>query len=397
MLSTGAFYLIVYTLEFQGGFVFEYSREKYFVDRGVQDWGVGYFEPEDCDDIDIRCEYVRYPQFGILAAKYAEIEIADEPTLDEYISPLEDPPACPVQVYSPNRYTWPSDEVEQLECPVQVPVFCLGVPAECVTVTLPPLPTTPVSPAPSVSPVVPSSSPSLAPSIARAATTEPTVQEVVSTEDPTTPGEESTETNNITAVPTSMNSSAPSMQQSKTPSVQVDSAPNTSAVEESTPVPTTAPSIVNSSASGTANPSASPTISVTTELPQESNITTPLNITSNEPSEFVYPSSPPSQFPSNAPSDTPSDTPSDVPSVIPSQTLEGSQAPSPTPSFLPSTSNNFSSQPSLRPTAFVNDATADSLAAETSSASAHLIPWAKLSWLVVSIASSFYISGLGLS
>jgi hypothetical protein len=162
-LQVDAIFSPAFRQEFNGGFVFEYSTEKIiaepdspypFTSYGPGNWGVGYFEPENCDDISIPCNYVRFPQFGVLASKYVAVDTnlaaeaaggVGEPTLEEYISPITNPPTCPSNVASPKDFTWEADSIDDLECPVEVPVYCLGVPGECVTVTLPPFPPVPTA------------------------------------------------------------------------------------------------------------------------------------------------------------------------------------------------------------------------------------------------------------
>ena len=68
--------------------MFEFSTEKVYAEAdspypfntyGLGNYGVGYFAPEDCDDIDIPCEYVRFPQFDTLATKYANVSRVKQP------------------------------------------------------------------------------------------------------------------------------------------------------------------------------------------------------------------------------------------------------------------------------------------------------------------------------
>ena len=137
--------------EFVGGFAFEYSTEKVlseatsaypFTTYGPQNTGVGYFTPETCDDVVTECEYKRFPQFDTLADKYQAVDTSDEANAIFYKrSWPDDPqtPECPDKFPPLSSFTWPSDSVALQECPVEVPVFCAGVPIECNVVTLPPV------------------------------------------------------------------------------------------------------------------------------------------------------------------------------------------------------------------------------------------------------------------
>lgn len=286
-------------VEFQGAFVFEYSTEQKLADRTGR-WGVGYFEPKNCDDINIVCDYVRYPQFDILAAKYVAINVSSEPTVGAY-HPAADPPLCPYQIYSPNEYTWPSDLVDDIECPIEVPVYCLGVPGECVTVTLPPSPTSipPLTIAPSV---VPSTGPSALPT---------------RTDGPTLPM--SVEATNITSGSVATPVPSSSISSAIAPASPMPSTPEPSKGEHTlSETPTTISTGVFMDNSFSTVPSAQPT----TYYPSD------------------YPSTSPSSFPSDVPSDYPSFTPNNEPSLSPSL------SPSLAPDGIKTTVSN---QPSLPP------------------------------------------------
>jgi len=149
-LQVDALFSEEYRQQFAGGFVFEYSTEKTFAQDtspypfdtfGPQNSGVGYFTPEDCDDLTTACEYERFPQFDALADKYDDVDVSQEPNLVFYKRMWENPgiPSCPTNFPSLDSFTWPSDSVPLQECPVEVPMFCAGVPVECSVVTLPPI------------------------------------------------------------------------------------------------------------------------------------------------------------------------------------------------------------------------------------------------------------------
>jgi 1,3-beta-glucanosyltransferase GAS5 len=124
-LDIDALFSSDYREEFAGGFVFEYSTEKVnaeadspypFNSYGPGNYGVGYFAPEDCDDINIPCEFVRFPQFNTLAAKFESVDVSGEPALSGYTPPAETVPDCPATFYAVSAYTWPADNIENLVC-----------------------------------------------------------------------------------------------------------------------------------------------------------------------------------------------------------------------------------------------------------------------------------------
>jgi hypothetical protein len=124
--------------------VFEYSTEALntqsqppFTTYGDSNYGVGFFEPDDCDDIDIPCSYVPFPQFDTLAEKYAAVDATDEPGLEEYVDIEMTLPVCPSQYLPLSSFTWASAEIEDLACPSPVFVFCSGVPAGCSNLGMP--------------------------------------------------------------------------------------------------------------------------------------------------------------------------------------------------------------------------------------------------------------------
>ena len=124
-LDVDALFSSNYREEFVGGFVFEYNTEKVnaeadspypFNSYGPGNYGVGYFTPEDCDDINIPCEFVRFPQFDTLANKYASVDVSGEPTLSGYTPAAEVVPECPATFYALSGYTWPADNIQDLVC-----------------------------------------------------------------------------------------------------------------------------------------------------------------------------------------------------------------------------------------------------------------------------------------
>jgi hypothetical protein len=146
-----------------GGIVFEYSTELIysaspypFVTFGTGNFGVGYFTPEDCDDITIPCVYIPYPQFEILASKYAAADFSDEPNIDDYVVADSTYPQCPPQIPALNTFTWPSASTEDMACPNFVYLECPNVPEDCWNLGIESIatsqPTAPTSMSPTNSP-----------------------------------------------------------------------------------------------------------------------------------------------------------------------------------------------------------------------------------------------------
>jgi hypothetical protein len=231
--------------------VFEYSTEALnaqsqppFTTYGDGNYGVGFFEPDDCDDIDIPCSYVPFPQFDTLAEKYAAVDATDEPGLEEYVDIEMTLPVCPSRYLPLSSFTWASAEIEDLACPSPVFVFCPGVPAECSNLGMSLSPPT-QEPTTSVEPTSTTPNPSNAPSTGAKGSEVPTTQPSGSPES---------------------NSNEPSLVDSPS---DPSNAPSTGAKDSEVP---------------TTQPSGSP----------ESN--------SNEPSLVDSPSDAPSAFPSSSPS-----------------------------------------------------------------------------------------------
>lgn len=119
-LQIDALYNPLYTDVFAGGVVFEYSAEKRQADGSEQqtEWpyyeytqyqyGVGFYSPVDCDHTNIFCSYERYPEFELLAQKFADVDVSYTDTIDDYM-PKGELPECP-SVYAPvTDFVWPSD------------------------------------------------------------------------------------------------------------------------------------------------------------------------------------------------------------------------------------------------------------------------------------------------
>jgi len=78
--------------------------------------GVTYYAPIDCDHTDIRCRNVKYPEFDLLAAKFAEVQV-DVPSLDKYNPPDIPVPECPASIAPLSDFDWPSAKEQDFWCP----------------------------------------------------------------------------------------------------------------------------------------------------------------------------------------------------------------------------------------------------------------------------------------
>jgi 1,3-beta-glucanosyltransferase GAS5 len=145
-LQVSALFSTDYVQLFAGGCVFEYSNEDrkskspwpYKEYATQSNFGVGYFAPEFCNDMDVPCEYVRFPQFDNLARAYANVEV-DEDDLPPPPTTVE-LPDCPAEFPPLASFTWESAAVEDRECPEPVVLQCPGsssTPPTSTTTTAP--------------------------------------------------------------------------------------------------------------------------------------------------------------------------------------------------------------------------------------------------------------------
>ena len=111
--------------QFAGGLVFEYSIESAnahtpfpFKTFGQQNYGIGYFSPENCDDIHILCEYNPTPSFYNLKEAYEQIQ-TENITFDSFEPPENRTgrTKCPDGFPSLSQFAWPSDSTRSIRCP----------------------------------------------------------------------------------------------------------------------------------------------------------------------------------------------------------------------------------------------------------------------------------------
>lgn len=133
-----------YREQFVGGVVFEYNTELInslatypFSGYAPGNFGLGYFTPEDCDDINTNCSYVPFPQYHTLSEKYLAVDVSDEPLLSEVSEEALSPPECP-DLFDPLiNFDWPSAALADRSCPGPVYVTCPAVPDECTGLGVP--------------------------------------------------------------------------------------------------------------------------------------------------------------------------------------------------------------------------------------------------------------------
>jgi len=112
--------------DFAGGFAFEYSIEAQnaqtpfpFKEFGKQNYGVGYFAPEECDDVNIMCEYKQTPSFYNLKNAYAYVKPDINITLSSFVTEegREGRTPCPANFPSLQSYAWKADYIRSISCP----------------------------------------------------------------------------------------------------------------------------------------------------------------------------------------------------------------------------------------------------------------------------------------
>jgi hypothetical protein len=255
-LQMDAIYNPDYTQVFAGGVVFEYSAEKKQVDQSAQNqpwpyykfmkiqYGVGYYSPVDCNHQDIPCTYNPYPEFDLLADKFAAIDASFVPSFDAFTPPSLLIPDCPAGIAAVGDFEWPSD----LELDFACPVFPTGSSAStsvCIS---------------ACDSAAPSDFPSQAPSIS------PSTSQTPSTRSPPS--------GNPSLLPSSgLLSGSPSFGPSLSPSEQPSTAPS---IIPSSSIPSVYPSI---------SPSTDPSSFPTTPSPSSSTVLLPTNAAlSSEPS-----------------------------------------------------------------------------------------------------------------
>lgn len=109
-----------------GAFVFEFSVEKDnaivefpFDDFSTGNYGIGYYEPQDCTHVDINCTYVPKPEFRNLKEQYAKTPTRGPLNRGDFDPPQDrtTPPECPPNWDPISAFQWEPDNVDDLGCP----------------------------------------------------------------------------------------------------------------------------------------------------------------------------------------------------------------------------------------------------------------------------------------
>ncbi|RLN56407.1 hypothetical protein BBJ29_006270 [Phytophthora kernoviae] len=111
---------------FAGGFAFEYSTENAnakdessypFTSYGAQNYGLGYFSPEECDHDSVPCVYNPMPNYDNLAKQYNATDVSSESSMSDFSPDRTTIPACPDGFAALADVTWEADSVDSLTCP----------------------------------------------------------------------------------------------------------------------------------------------------------------------------------------------------------------------------------------------------------------------------------------
>ncbi|KAF1334009.1 hypothetical protein FI667_g2162, partial [Globisporangium splendens] len=127
-LQAGWLHTKTFRQVFTGGFAFEYSTENAnakaasaypFTSYGAQNYGLGYYSPEDCDHVNVSCSYNPMPNYYNLSTQYNSTDTSDESSMSDFTpdSTRSSPPACPSGFSNLADITWDADSVESLSCP----------------------------------------------------------------------------------------------------------------------------------------------------------------------------------------------------------------------------------------------------------------------------------------
>lgn len=115
--------------QFSGGFVFEYSTEMKnaigdsaypFTSFGHQNYGIGYFEPEDCDEVLVPCIFKPLPSYHNLQAIYNQTNSTVVTTMNSFEVPENraNRSQCPRQFKILSHFRWKADGRKDISCPL---------------------------------------------------------------------------------------------------------------------------------------------------------------------------------------------------------------------------------------------------------------------------------------
>jgi hypothetical protein len=211
-LQIDALFSESYADVFAGAVAFEYSAEKLIVDESSQNkpwpyyefmkvqYGVGYYSPVDCNHVDIPCVYNRYPEFELMADKFAGVTASFVPSLNDYDPPEVPIPDCPAEILPLNNFSWPTANEPSWWCPPEDFVFKCPATSACEDPTAAPTAKPVTTPAPFASTIMPTvgemNSPTKKP--AQALTESPSASPVtVLTETPAGPDNDNSSTGQV--------------------------------------------------------------------------------------------------------------------------------------------------------------------------------------------------------
>lgn len=113
---------------FSGGFAFEYSIEMEYAKSdspypfqrlGGQNYGIGHFANETCNDITEPCSYVPHPSFYSLKEQYDTAAITSQATKDTFVPDEKrlSSSSCPPNYPKLHEFEWATDKTANLACP----------------------------------------------------------------------------------------------------------------------------------------------------------------------------------------------------------------------------------------------------------------------------------------
>ncbi|GAB9469076.1 hypothetical protein Gpo141_00006366 [Globisporangium polare] len=128
---------------FSGGFVFEFSTENAnskgdgtatatngnslypFTKYGAQNYGLGYYSPENCDHSTTKCTFNPMPNYKSLTTQYTAVNTSDEPLIGAFTpdSDRKMPPQCPAGFAKLKDVKWPTDALKSAACPAAPATF----------------------------------------------------------------------------------------------------------------------------------------------------------------------------------------------------------------------------------------------------------------------------------
>ncbi|CAI5730619.1 unnamed protein product [Peronospora destructor] len=94
-----------------------------FTKYGPQNYGTGYYSPEDCDHKTVPCVFNPMPNFFNLAKQFNATDVSGEPKMDDFTPKRTKLPSCPDKFPALADVKWEADSVASLTCPSTVQQF----------------------------------------------------------------------------------------------------------------------------------------------------------------------------------------------------------------------------------------------------------------------------------